>query len=86
MDNTGRFLFSKERGAELALVGITVIWGLTFVFTKNSLKELQPFVFLAWRFAIALIAMAILCIPRYSKMDWKVVGAGAILGVFLFSS
>lgn len=86
MDRTGSSLFTRERGAEAALVGITVIWGLTFVFTKNSLKELQPFVFLAWRFAIALVGMAILCIPRYSKLDWKVVGAGAILGTILFSS
>jgi drug/metabolite transporter (DMT)-like permease len=85
MEGTGR-LFTRERGAELALIGITVIWGLTFVFTKNSLKELQPFVFLAWRFAIALAAMAVLCIPRYSKMDWKVVLAGVILGSVLFSS
>lgn len=86
MERTGSLLFNRKRGAELALVGITVIWGLTFVFTKNSLKELQPFVFLAWRFAIALAAMALLCIPRYSKMDWKVLGAGALLGAILFSS
>ena len=79
-------MFDRKRGAELALIGVTVIWGLTFVFTKNSLEELEPFVFLSWRFAIALAAMVLLCIPRYSKMNWKVLGAGALLGTVLFSS
>ncbi len=79
-------LFDRKRGAELALIGVTVIWGLTFVFTKKSLHELEPFVFLAWRFAIAFGAMALLCIPRYSKMSRGVLGAGALLGTVLFSS
>lgn len=88
----GRLSFSKKRGAELALIGITVIWGLTFVFTKNSLLTpqhpdgLQPFMFLAWRFALAAAAMAVLCYKRYSKMNAPTFWAGALMGTVLFAS
>ncbi len=81
-----RVIFGGKRLAELALIGVTVIWGLTFVFTKNSLKELQPFTFLAWRFAIAFAGMAVLSIPRYRRMNPRLLGAGAALGALLFSS
>jgi len=85
-------VFNNKRAAELALVGITVIWGLTFVFTKNSLitaghpQGLQPFVFLAWRFALASVAMAILCYKRYSNVNRPTLLAGAVMGTVLFAS
>jgi drug/metabolite transporter (DMT)-like permease len=80
------WLFGPERRAELALIGITVIWGLTFTFTKKSLVELQPFVFLAWRFILAFAVMLVLCVRRLSRLDRKTLGAGALLGCLLMMS
>jgi drug/metabolite transporter (DMT)-like permease len=87
MDELNReWLFGPKRRAELSLIGITVIWGLTFTFTKKSLVELQPFVFLAWRFWLAFVLTFILCIPRLSRMNRKTLGAGVLLGGLLIMS
>ena len=82
MDEQKRgLLFGEERRAELALIGITVIWWLTFTFTKKSLAELQPFVFLAWRFWLAF--------GRYvwtaASCDLIVVGGGGIFQDVFYS-
>lgn len=85
-ERTRELLFSPKRRAELSLIGITVIWGLTFTFTKKSLAELQPFVFLAWRFWLAFALTFVLCIPRLSRLDRKTMGAGVLLGSLLIMS
>lgn len=79
-------LFGPKRRAELSLIGITVIWGLTFTFTKKSLAELQPFVFLAWRFWLAFLLTFVLCVPRLSRMNRKTLGAGVLMGCLLIMS
>ncbi len=87
MDEQRReWLFGEKRRAELALIGITVIWGLTFTFTKKSLAELQPFVFLAWRFILAFAVMLVLCAGRLKKMNLPTLGAGVLLGLLLMGS
>jgi len=87
MDEQKReLLFGKKRRAELALLGITVIWGLTFTFTKKSLVELQPFVFLAWRFILAFLIMFILCLRRLHKLNLPTLGAGVLMGCLLILS
>jgi drug/metabolite transporter (DMT)-like permease len=79
-------LFGPGRRAELALIGITVIWGLTFTFTKKSLAELQPFVFLSWRFILAFLVMFALCARRLSKLNRETLSAGTLLGCLLMMS
>jgi drug/metabolite transporter (DMT)-like permease len=44
--------------AELALIGITLIWGTTFVIIKSALTDVSTFVFLALRFSVAAIVLA----------------------------
>lgn len=85
-ENRREWLFGEKRRAELALIGITVIWGLTFTFTKKSLDELQPFVFLAYRFILAFLVMVPLCLPRMKKMNKETLGAGVLLGSLLVMS
>jgi drug/metabolite transporter (DMT)-like permease len=43
--------------AKAALLAATVVWGSTFVITKESLDRLTPAQFLAWRFGIAALAL-----------------------------
>ena len=45
--------------AELALIGITLIWGTTFVIIKSALSDVSTFVFLALRFTVAAIILAL---------------------------
>ncbi len=72
--------------ADAALVLNTLIWGATFVLVKEALRGISPFLFLALRFSIAALMLAVLF-----RRSWSRPGAGpanlrggAIAGVFLF--
>jgi drug/metabolite transporter (DMT)-like permease len=49
-----------NRRAELTLAGITVLWGTTFVVVKSALSEIPTFAFLALRFTVAAVALALI--------------------------
>jgi drug/metabolite transporter (DMT)-like permease len=50
----------KSARAELALAGITVIWGATFVVVKAALAEVSPLLFLALRFSLAALVLSVI--------------------------
>ncbi len=81
-----RPLLSDRRRAEFLLISITVVWGLTFALIKKSLKDIQPFVFMSWRFWIAAFLMGALSVPKLRELDWKIVRAGVLLGLLLYAS
>ncbi len=80
-----RFL-SRARQAELSLLGITVIWGLTFSMVKETLEVIPPFVFMSYRFTLAFLVIAVVCGKRLVRLDRGTAGAGIILGVFLYGA
>ncbi len=43
--------------AMLALVGVTAVWGSTFVVVKDAIARVPVMDFLAWRFTVAALAM-----------------------------
>ena len=43
--------------ADLGLVGVTLVWGSTFVVVKGALGNVGPFEFVAMRFGIACLAL-----------------------------
>ena len=45
--------------AELALVAIACVWGLTFVMVQDAVEEIPVMTFLAYRFIPAAIIVAI---------------------------
>lgn len=49
---------SPDLLATVALVGVTAVWGSTFVVVKDAVERMPVMDFLAWRFAIAAIVMA----------------------------
>jgi drug/metabolite transporter (DMT)-like permease len=69
--------------AELALAGITVIWGSTFVLVKSALADVSTWVFLALRFSLA--ALALYAIYRGS-LKRKGIGPGIAAGCLLFAA
>ena len=72
-----------RRLAELALVGVAAIWGLTFVMVQDAIERLEPFAFLAYRFipAAALVAAAFWRpLRRLPPEGWR---AGLVMGIFL---
>jgi drug/metabolite transporter (DMT)-like permease len=67
---------------ELALLGITVIWGLTFVMVKDAVEETPPMLFVAVRFAVA--AAVIGAVGGFRRLTRGDVLAGALVGMALF--
>ncbi len=86
MAQDGNRFLSESRSAELMLIGITVIWGLTFALVKKSLEDLQPFTFMAWRFMLAAAIMGVLCARKLRDIDRGMLGAGLLLGALLYGS
>jgi drug/metabolite transporter (DMT)-like permease len=79
----------KRLRAELALAGVTVIWGTTFVVVKSALAEVSTFVFLTMRFWVAAVALifiyrkALIYRKAYRKHG---LGAGILAGTLLFTA
>lgn len=66
--------------AELALAGVTIIWGSTFVLVKSALTDISTYLFLTLRFTVA--AVVLLAIYRGAlrrKGIWPGVFAGCLL-------
>jgi len=85
MAGADRFL-SRARQAELSLIAITVIWGLTFSMVKETLEVMPPFVFMSYRFTLAFLVLAAVCGKRIAKLDRGTAAAGLLLGVFLYGA
>ena len=70
--------------AELALAFCTLLWGSTFVVVKNSLLHASVFIFLALRFTLAGICMAIFRPRVFRVLQREEIFAGVRLGFFMF--
>jgi drug/metabolite transporter (DMT)-like permease len=69
--------------AELALVGIAAVWGLTFTMVQDAIAILPTLAFLAYRFTLATAIVTPVFWRRLRAMPrggWR---AGAVMGVFL---
>ena len=72
-----------RRFAELGLVGIAAVWGLTFVMVQDAIERLPAMAFLAYRFIPAgvLVGLAFQrTLRRLSPAGWR---AGLVMGAFL---
>ncbi len=75
----------RRKQADLALAFCSLIWGVTFVVVKNALAESSPFVFLAVRFSIATVVMAVLQFRVITRIETQEVFAGMRLAFFMFA-
>jgi len=76
---------SQRLKADLSLMFCSLIWGVTFVVVKNVLDHASPFVFLAVRFSIAVILMAILRPQVIQQIEDQEIFAGMRLAFFMFA-
>jgi drug/metabolite transporter (DMT)-like permease len=74
---------SRARVAELALVGICAIWGVTFAMVQDAVDELPVLTFLAWRFLAAGALVAILFGRRVPALGTAGLRAGLLMGALL---
>jgi drug/metabolite transporter (DMT)-like permease len=69
--------------ALLLLIAVTAVWGVTFVQVKDALELYPLFGFLAVRFAIAGVVLAVPARRRVRSLGREGTLAGVILGVLL---
>jgi len=71
---------SSRTRAELALIGVTIIWGSTFVMVKAALEEISTILFLTLRFTLAAALLAVIYRRRLNRAGLApAAGAGALL-------
>ncbi len=75
----------RQLQADLALLAVTVIWGSTFVITKNALVQVAPFTFLAVRFGLATLVVGAIFATRLVAAPRRELAAGSLVGAFLFA-
>lgn len=74
----------KHIKADIWLLAVTFIWGITFVVVKDALVHIGPYYFLAIRFALAFFFLWALYYKQLAKISLKEVRAGILIGLFLF--
>lgn len=74
----------RQHKANLALLTVAFIWGITFVVVKDALDHITPYYFLAIRFAVAFIFLCLVYFRQLHKITAGEIRAGAFIGLFLF--
>jgi drug/metabolite transporter (DMT)-like permease len=74
---------TMRRLAELALIGIASVWGLTFVMVQDAIALLPTMAFLAYRFIPAALIVAIIFHRQLRALPARGWRAGLVMGVFL---
>jgi drug/metabolite transporter (DMT)-like permease len=71
--------------ALVALVGVTAVWGYTFLVVQDAIARMPVMDFLAWRFVVASVVMIALrptCLRNVTRLELlRGVGLGTILGM-----
>ncbi len=75
---------SKRLLADLALALCALIWGSTFVVIKDALADVSVIAYLAVRFGLAAVIMAILYWRTVRNLTPQTVWAGVQIGIFMF--
>jgi len=66
--------------ADIALILVTMIWGIGFVVTKGSLDLFTPFYMMAYRFLLASIGLTIISFKKLKNITKREIKAGMIVG------
>jgi drug/metabolite transporter (DMT)-like permease len=69
--------------AELLLLGMSLVWGASFVVVKGALADVSPLVFIALRFILAGLVCAAVFRVQPRRLGRDALRAGCILGLFL---
>ena len=75
---------NKKRLAQILLVFVTLIWGVTFIMVKDALNDAGPFAFSTMRFAIAGILTLFIVNRSILNLTKIEITGGVICGICLF--
>ena len=74
---------NKERIAKLALLGVAMIWGTSFVVLKNTLDSVTAFWVLSIRFTVSALIFLLLAGKKLFSASRRCITGGVLLGVML---
>ncbi len=74
---------SRRLWISLALVGVAVVWGGTFVMVKDAVASYPLYSFLGWRFAIAVVAFVAIFPKSIKRMSLGTAMVGMLAGALL---
>lgn len=76
-----------DRPAYAALVGASVVFGVTFVVVKDAIETLPPFNFVGWRFLLGAVALLLIARPRGAAV-WRdgIIGGALLVAGFGFQT
>ena len=78
--NLKNFWTQKRANVVLAFVGAS--WGLNYVCMQISMDEMDGSWMVAFRFAVAFVAIAIIFLKRLKNVHFEVIKASAVVGFF----
>jgi drug/metabolite transporter (DMT)-like permease len=70
--------------AELALLGITLLWGATFLIVKTAMTVSGPLFFVSLRFGTATLIAGIFAAPLLRETTRRELVAGCVIGLGIF--
>jgi drug/metabolite transporter (DMT)-like permease len=68
------------------LVLVTMIWGSSFLIVQQTIRLTGPFTFLAMRFSIAALVLAVIFHKRLAQITRAEIITGSLIGLFLFGA
>jgi drug/metabolite transporter (DMT)-like permease len=74
----------KERIADLALIMVTIFWGISFVVIKDALGQTTPANLTFWRFLLTSVMLLPVGLIRRRSFSPALIKPGLICGGFLF--
>jgi len=76
-------MIQKHRIWSFYLLCVTAIWGSSFVVLKNAVEHNNPYLFVFFRFALAVLCLGVLFFRRIkASLSFNLVRDGSILGFF----
>ncbi len=72
--------------ATLGLIGVTMLWGGTFVAVRDAIAEMPVMPFLFWRFLLATFVLGLLRPRALLRLSRQQFGRGLLLGLLLGSA
>ena len=83
-DDTKTQMYPKKKGfANILLIVTTLLWGTSFIITKNLTQEVPIFLYLGMRFLIALIGF-IPYLIRIKRLNKKILLFGTLTGLLYY--
>jgi len=67
----------------IALIGVAIVWGATFVVVKDAVEAYPLYAFLGWRFVVAIAAFVALFPKAVVRVSLRTLGAGLLAGLML---